>query len=465
MAKLSINTWTALGPLTVEVRNPRGERVGAPLLMSSLRQHAIIERVAPGDYLIIATRPSGEQLISTATVGRNGGQAMIRMAGESPREFLTEAAEFGLAYAPEPVPRVNDDGTVAIPRNDFLATAIGSPRAANTAARSMSVLVGKADVPAELRLSLTDEEDMPGGLATSLHRLVAWSYHDGRWRRRDAPPARPDTDYLQVQLADMAPTALGLLNSGGFGPIVIVPAFSGGVTVTFLAAGLAMEDSADRVGNPSAVRVPVAIATPNNPGIADLLVGINASVLPYAGQLFDEGRDADAEMALERLARKYQDPAAAALGALFLARFAPERLPLSWLLNLNGILPDVADTWLLLAWARSIQGDGDMAWQQSITEQLRRAQACRCTLFSRTRYQLSQLGWRYGPHPRARQEEVATPRRARTGDYLDFAAEASGLEAYWGYSPTRPGLGSEPPARPPEGRAVTLRGGKFMATG
>jgi hypothetical protein len=452
MATLKIETGTALGPLTVEVRGPRGERVGGPLLMSSLRQKATVKRLDPGDYVVVATRPSGEQLISTATVGPNGGRAIIRMAGSSPRDFLTDAARFGLAFAPE-----------ALPDPDFVATAIGSPGAANTASRSMSVLLGKADLPRDLRLSLRKDEGPLASRASTAHRLVAWRYRDGSWRRRDAPVANADSDYLQVTLAERAPVALGLLNQGGFGPIVIIPAFSGGVTLTFLAAGVAMEDSADRVGNPSAVRVPVALVTPNNQGIADLLVGINASVLPLAAQLFDEGRDADAEMALERLARKYQDPAAAVLGALFLARFDPERLPLSWLGNLTGILPTVADTWLLLAWARSIQGDAGEFWQESIAAQLRRAQACRCTLFSRTRYQLSQLSWRYGPHPRARQEEVATPRRPRTGDYLDFAAEAGGLEAYWGYSPTRPGLGSEAPARPPEGRVVTIRGGKFTA--
>jgi hypothetical protein len=84
-------------------------------------------------------------------------------------------------------------------------------------------------------------------------------------------------------------------------------------------------------------------------------------------------------------------------------------------------------------------------------------------LFSRTRYQLAQLAWRYGPYPRARQEEVVTPRRARPGDFLDFAAEAGGLEAFWGYSPTRPGGSYEPPIHPPQGRTVTVRAGRFTA--
>ena len=94
---------------------------------------------------------------------------------------------------------------------------------------------------------------------------------------------------------------------------------------------------------------------------------------------------------------------------------------------------------------------------------LRRASKCRCAYFSRTRFQLAKLSYSYGPTPRARQEEVEAPRRPRTGDYLDFAADAGGLEAFWGHSPTRPGIEESYPVSVPNGPLVKMRRGKFFA--
>lgn len=461
MAKLNIATDTALGPLTVEVIGPRGKRVGKPLTLSSLRQQADVE-AEPGDYMVVATRPSGEQLLATVTVGPRGGRATISMAGRSPREFLTEAANLGLTYAP------------ATPVDDFRLISVASPRAANTASRSMSVLLGKEFKANTPGLTLADRlEETGSALRSTDYRLASWRYADGRWTAIDLPPPHLSQDFLQVHLDDYrtgpgvyrqrSPIAVGILGAGGFGPIVIVPPLRGGIDLTLLAAGVAMPESADREANPSAVRVPVALAVPRNPGLADLLVGLNAPVLQNASAIWEAGRSDHPEHALNMLAEKFDDPAAAVLGALFLARFAPSKIPIQWLHNLNGILPDVADTWLLLAWMRATQGDGKRAWDMSITQMLRRASKCRCVYFSRTRFQLSKLSYRYGPTPRARQEEVQAPRRPRTGDYLDFAADAGGLEAFWGHSPIRPGMEQSYPVSTPNGPLVQMRRGKFVA--
>lgn len=461
MTKLNIATATALGPLTVEVIGPRGERVGKPLTLSSLRQEADIE-AEPGDYTVVATRPSGEQLFAPATVGPQGGRATLEMAGRSPREFLIEAANLGLTYAP------------TAPVDDFRLISVASPRAANTASRSMSVLLGKDFKPDVAGLSLTDRlEETGSGSRSADYHLMSWRYSLGKWSAIDMPSPNLSEDFLQVHLDNYCtgnggapqqePIAIGMLGQDGFGPIVIVPPFRQGVDLTFLAAGVAMPDSADREANPSAVRVPVALAVPRDPGLADLLIGLNAPVLPNASAIWEAGRGSHPEQALMMLAEKFEDPAAAVLGALFLARFAPSQVPISWLRNLNGILPDVADTWLLLAWMRVTQGDGKLDWDMSVTQMLRRASQCRCVYFSRTRFQLAKLSYRYGPLPRARQEEVQAPRRARTGDYLNFAADAGGLEAFWGYSPTRPGMEASYPVNKPNGPRISMRKGKFVS--
>lgn len=456
MAHLRIATQSALGPLTVDVIGPRGDRVGDRLTLSSLKRIGAVELV-PGDYTVVATRPSGEQLVASTTVGPNGGDAIMTLSGSSPREFLTEAAGLGLTYAP----------TAETP-DDYRLTTLASPGAANTAARSMSVLLKKQYVRGRFGSSLSDDQlgSIDSASRSVDYRLICWRFSDRRWEICPAPSPRYSNDYLQFTPADKhAPLAIGLLGEDGFGPIVTIPPFSFGVDVTFLAAGVAMDDSADRETNPSAVRVPVALAVPHDPGLADLLLGLNAPILPNASAVWQEGRFGDPESALRELADKFRDPAAAVLGALFLARFTPHKLPLGWLRNLNGILPDVADSWLLLAWTRAMQGDGAYVWPMSIAEQLRKASACHCTYYNRTRIQLAKLALRFGPYPRARQEDVATPRRARSGDYLDFSAEAGGLEAFWGSSPTRPGNEPSYPTKTPVGVLVRMRLGKFIGPG
>ncbi len=164
-------------------------------------------------------------------------------------------------------------------------------------------------------------------------------------------------------------------------------------------------------------------------------------------------------MPIDILLHKHRDPAAAVLAALFLARFDPTSLPIAWLKNLVGILPDVADTHLLLAWARSVQESDTGDWHETIVGQLRAAAASRCVLFARTRYQLTRMTRIYGPKPRARQTKIVTPRRWRSGDYLDFAADAGGAEAFWGSTPFQPGPSAA--RRPRPGIGFTLESGRF----
>lgn len=463
MADLTITTDRALGPLTVEVLGLRGERVGSRLTLSSLRRETVVRAIPPGDYTVVGTRPSGERLVSSVRVGREGGKAVIAMAGRAPEDLLSDAAQLGLTY----------ESSESI-GSDFRLTALVSPQAANTASRSVGALLSRELLSEKGAALLSfDTGSTRSTTRSTSFTLAGWQYRDGTWQPVPCKPPKPDGDYLHVQLPHwrwhpgenrfrFAPIALGLFGEDGFGPIVIVPPFRESIDITFLAAGVAMANSAERVGNPSAVRVPVALAVPWGPGLADLLLGLNAGILPNATEILEAGREPDAAAALDHLAHKFEDPAAAILGAVFLARFAPLRLPLPWLRNLNAILPDIADSWLLLAWARSVQGDGEIDWDMTITEQLRRAATCRCTYLSRSRAQLGKLMLQHGPFPRARQDFVSTPRRSRTGDYLNFGADAGGLEAFWGHSPRRPGRDTTYPWSKPTGPIVQMRQGRFV---
>jgi hypothetical protein len=87
--------------------------------------------------------------------------------------------------------------------------------------------------------------------------------------------------------------------------------------------------------------VPVAVAVPRDPGLANLLSGLTAASLPHTEQLWvqdAEDRFGSADHALEMLLQKYKDPAAAVLAAHFLVRFKPTRAPVQWLENLSRIL-------------------------------------------------------------------------------------------------------------------------------
>ena len=160
-------------------------------------------------------------------------------------------------------------------------------------------------------------------------------------------------DYLEVSPSseNRIFRAIGLLNERGHGPIVVVPPFAEGSRITFLADGVTAETAGDRVMNPSAVRVPVAIALPRSQVLADLLSALASASFAGAESIWEQQAQSSGsdDQAFEVLNRKGEDPAAAVLAAHFLGRFAPRRTPVRWLHNLQSLLPDVADTYFLLA--------------------------------------------------------------------------------------------------------------------
>jgi hypothetical protein len=235
--------------------------------------------------------------------------------------------------------------------------------------------------------------------------------------------------------------------------------------ITFLADGLMAEGAAERVMNPSAVRVPVAVAVPRNPILADLMSGLMAASLPGAEQLLVQSFGS-AEEALHALEYKYNDRIAAVLGAHYLARFSPTKAPVPWLENLSRLLPNVADALTLLAWRLIAEGSTDdrKISRGDIREILLEAEARPCCLFARTRALLTQAARLYGRKPEIQSvEPTAVLHRVRTGDFLNVAADASGLEAFWGSSPSRPGRPKNDPKPEEQGVVIHLAGGSFKA--
>lgn len=444
MTTLTINNM-ALGPLTVEVIDSRGKRVAAPQLMSSTRRSIDIRDVPVGELTVVATRPSGEQLLSTVDARGDRVAADLQVPGMSPHEFMYEATSFGLVR-PAPFGAPPEAGG---PRVDTsispLSSALSGTTGRNLAALGASPSFARDDIAAlDGLFAVAGNEEVatfPGR-----YTVASWQWLDGRWRRTDLPASvlNADSGFLQLRFWQTdVPIALGLLDSVGFGPIVIVPPFKNGIDITFLAEGLTSGSLGRRLANPSAIRTPVALAVPQDRQLADILIALTAPALPRAAQLWDavvEAAGSPADNAHLLLKDKYSDPTAAIMSALFLARFAPTRAPMAWLHNLNALTQDVADSAYLLAWAAMTRPSDTPTNAKTIRGLLRTAQRRPLLYFSRTRAQLVQAARLYGPWTRSRRLDLSSPRQPREGDFLDVAADAGGLEAFWGASPSRPGV-------------------------
>lgn len=489
MAKLTIRANGDLGPLSLRVISTTGRLVEPPPApLSSAQRLAVVDGLEEGGYVVIATRPSGETLTEEAVVGATGGEAVFSVQVRSPNEFLTEASQRGLVPTLPPAD-VQPDHDIAA--RDQVGVEVGVSGDAGRALRALGGMALSAGfsvaAPAlagvaasALFKSLLAASAKPEPVKDTVYCLRRWTFASGRWRQDVTPSAGAEQvnfgpGYVRVGLdpdprdtAPMLVRAFGLLDATGYGPIVIAPPFRDGLDITFLADGLTAEGSAERVDNPSAVKVPVAVALPRRAMAADLLSGLAAAGLPGADKLWS-GQDGlhDVDNAFELLFYKARDGAAAVLGAHYLLRFNPKRIPVSWLENLIALLPDVADGPTLLAWRYITAGgkQGAKVTNRAIQDLLREASRRPVHYFARSRALLSQGVRLYGPWSRNRKIDTATRRAPRPGDFLDVAADAGGLEAFWGSSPGLPWR-REPPANwatPPVFR-VGLRNGVFVQT-
>ena len=457
MGEISISTKGSMGPLSVEIVALSGEQLSEqPILLSASHPRDIVRNVPQGEYAVIATRPTGETLVERVKVADRQARVVFRRHGHSPQEFLRGAAERGL------VPTLD----TGLARGGSLKQMSdrGEPMLGftGTSAQTLRALIKQSGPSSDGRLDLASiVADLPARRFALRH----WELRGGRWHAASLPVYALGADYLQVQVRNRQPPgkwrreaavqahAVALLGDGGFGPHVIVPAFREGLDLTFSADAL-LPESADRVTNPSAARVPVAIAVPCNPRVADLLSGLTAPSLPGAEQLWRDGLEAKyggTEAAFELLIDKFNDPAAAMLGAHFLARFAPLRAPAGWLQNLCRLLPDIADPPLLLAMQLIGGGElnGERVTRSGIASFLQSAASRPTCLFARARALLTQGLRLYGRDWDYAEEFEASG--SAIGAFLNFAADACGLEAFWGTGPASPGPDRPAPATDADG--------------
>ena len=438
MPDIVISAAASLGPLSVDVLGSSGQHQNtSPILLSSRKNSDVVRDVPPGTYAIVATRPSGEALVHQVVVGTQTANAIIDVPTGN-HSFLKEEAQRGFVPG-QPGPggsRLSGD----LFSKGFAASVSGVARV------NLDSIAANNAVQAEffptLRAGLRHGA---AGTQGAWYRLSRWDFAGNSWSDpKDVDPAELTPSYIRVPPPEnygQAAAAYALLDENEFGPVVIVPRFSAGLDLTFLADGVNAQHAADRVLNPSAARVPVAIATPKSPRVADLLAALNAPALPNALALWRQesgGSDASVEVALNLLADKTSDLAAGVLAALFLARFDPSAAPIDWLSNLVRLLPHCADPPMLLAW-RLINGDlADAQDAEQIRKLLQDTSDRQCCLFARTRSMLTQANQLYNPKANATvsgQGHITVG----PGDFLNYAADASGLESFWGSNPRKPG--------------------------
>lgn len=472
MPQIIIGTREHMGPLTIQLLTDRGRAVPAPALLSSAR-HEIKVRVPEGDYVVIGTRPNGQTLTLEARVDRNGGRAFFSAEDASPNEFMRDATVLGL------VPKLSE-GVEHFPdwspSRFQLSTRTG---VSGDASRALAALVSAPS--AGTAISFTSGDFSPGALQSDapsqipdpkasfvwkslakydLHAPEAqrfwireWVYDGSRWRDHldDRTSVHVGDGYVRVKWpTDVEPyfgpqpRAIGLVSEAGFGPIVHVPQFRSAMDIVFLADGVTSVIGADRVTNPSLLKVPVALAMPEDPALADMLSVLGAAGAPGAEALVTQQTHQQLDIAFSALNDKQADPAAAALGAHYLLRFAPKRIPVQWLRNLTRWAPLYADGPILLAQRLILAGGSDdiAASPQEIRDLLRNALQRPVFLFARSRSLLAQATRIYGPRRRTRKLVTAVPRKPSPAEFLDVAAGAGGLDAYWGTGPGR--LGNTP---------------------
>jgi hypothetical protein len=424
---IGVGSRGAVGPLSVEVYSQEGETVADFALSSSRSKHTI--KAEAGHYTVIARRPNGEKLRKSVTIDKRGTTVFLdREIGGSPNEFLGSETLRG------EVMRLSEDMTTRAGKNfPGYVGALGGPA---SMALKEAIELGRKG-PARARPPRDAEE-----------RLVVW----GNAASVTAVPFSAPASFFKVSIAQPPKVkAIGLLDRKGVGPIVIVPPFREGIDISFIGECLQAR-AASRDANPSAMRAPVAVILPQQSATADLLSVLASPALDHADSYWEDSIHHLARMPKDipigMLLEKFQYPGEALLAAHYLLRFMPEELPLLWADNLGRALRDAADGPVIAAWARLSAGEGRVpdrdpkTCDREFQERIELALARPRVLFARTRRLLND-GLRLLPSLRS-----VTPRPA-PADFLDYGAHAGGLEAFWGSSPTRPGL--EPRKPEPDG--------------
>lgn len=411
----------SLGPLSVEIVPETGDNI-EEFALSSAHQTQDVE-IAPGRYAVIARRPNGDRLYRAVTVPP-GQLAKVDLATNlpaSPNEFMELETRRG-----EVKP-----GPVIKKRNERSGTVEGFAR------RSMEALsVARDVVGAPSRTLSTGRWTVRVWLSQNGRRSLASDANVLVGHGPSFLKIRTQPDFL----------AVGVLDDRGFGPIVMTPPFRKPIHVTFLAEALAARAAA-RYLNPSGQRTVVALVTPEEPAVADLLAALGSVAVEHAGDLWDQ-YSGHYTNALGYLKAKFNCPAEALLAGHYLLRYLPDRLPLSWADNLRHAFPQAADGPAIAAWLRlrsraeNVTAREPKQLHAEFRRFLEEALSRRIVWFARGRRLLVDGLNLEKPSP------VSPRGQSDPKDYYDYGAHAGGLEAFWGAHPFSPGQRSRgsPPA-------------------
>jgi hypothetical protein len=410
-----------LGPLSVEVIPESGDNIQEFALSSAHQKQVVF--VSPGRYALLARRPNGERLYRSVTV--SGDKPAIVNFAEglpvSPNKFMLHEASRGeVAFNPSVGKAQPSFGLVR-----------------GYAGRTLQALNA-------IREATPTSTKKP---KRSVWTLQVWGSSQA------IPPLTYDSgkSFLKVKVERNC-IAIGLLDGDGFGPIVMTPPFRRPLHITFLAEGLTASVGSRHL-NPSGKRVAVALVTPEEASVADLLTTLGSLGFDQATALWEQNRNSPTN-ARDFVHAKYDYPTEALLGAHYLLRFLPNQLPLAWADNLQYALPHAADGPVIAAWLRITSSAKDVQTldPEKLNEQVRRlleyAITRPITWFARTRRLLVDglrlkgvisADWKF------------TERTPDPATYLDYGAGAGGIEAFWGTHPFSPGptvrLGAPPSSR------------------
>jgi endonuclease G, mitochondrial len=403
---VSSSAWQSLGPLSVEVIPEAGDSVEEFALSSANTKHTLT--LPPGRYAVIARRPNGEKLFRSVLL--QGSSAELSFSDRlplSPNEFMQLETNRGeVAFDSKRA----DQGKFGVVRG-FTEQRIAT--------------LGAASEHLELK-----------------HLSASGRWTLRVWGRPGAIPPNPAEFSVEAGMSFLKVTvnsgclAVGLVGENGIGPIVMTPPFRDPLHVTFPAECL-QQPATPRYLNPSGQRAIVAIVTPGDSIIADLLTALGAPQVEHQEALWDQSWEA----ALKYVYMKFDDPAKALVGAHYLLRFLPDRLSLEWADRLCRIWPDVTDGPVIAGWLRLTSNAkglkrikaADLAKQANVMFASARTRPV--TLFARTRRLLvdsAQL-------TRGRRRRSAEKTSPAPTDFLDYGAHAGGLEAFWGRDPFTPG--------------------------
>jgi len=430
----------SLGPLSIEIISENC----APIefaLTSNYREHVI--EVPPGRCAVIVCRPNQSRFRHSVTVtaGKPARVTLAKDVPDSPYEFMWPETMRGEVTRG---PRLDEPLRIGV-LSGFAAHNLR----AITTARAPEEFVRQS-----MRLRVWN---LPGMDAVA--SILA------------GPDSDRGSPFLKVRI-ESGSLAVGLVDREGFGPIVMTPPFQKPLDVTFLAEGLATH-AAERYLNPSGQRVPVALATPADPILADFLCAIGSPPIGNAEAVWkhDVGSHANIESALGCLSETFAGPAGVLLAAHYLLRFLPDRLPLRSVDDLTMALPDAADGPVIGAWLRLLSNADEVKAidpddiDRQVHNLLAMALTRRTTLFRRTRRLLTKA------LRLERDLQLPETWRRRAGDepapadFLNRGAHAAGLEAFWGTGPFSPGPQagvSTPPSR--DIARLMLRGSTFVLT-